>query len=169
VKLIFTFAALAGAFAIATPALADTSGSLGYTSLDTDRAKVEAVTGRLTWTQAWYGAEAELGFGTGDDTARVGAVSAKVKLSHEESVFARAQWPVSDRANLFVRAGYTNTHFSNSGLPVRRNGSNQAFSYGVGGEFFFDNANGIRLDWTQRDYKAIETSDSWSISYVRKF
>jgi hypothetical protein len=162
-------AAVTMGIAAAVPAMAETSGSLGYTSLDTDRAQVSGVTGRLTWTQAWYGAEAEASFGTGDDTVRVGGSSVKVKLSHEESVFGRAQWYAQPNFDVFVRAGYTNTRFSNSGLPVRRNGSNQAFSYGLGAEYYFDGANGLRFDWTQRDYKAIDTSDSWSISYTRKF
>ncbi|HET9160758.1 MAG TPA: porin family protein [Caulobacteraceae bacterium] len=168
-KTLVSLATITAVMAFAAPAMAEISGSLGYTSIDTDRAQVSGITARATWTQAWYGAEAELSAGTGDDTVRVGSSSVKVKLNREESLFARAQWPVAPNFDVFVRAGYTNTHFGNSGLPVRRNGSNQAFSYGLGAEYFFDGSNGVRADWTQRDYKAIETSDSWSISYVHKF
>jgi len=44
------------------------------------------------------------------------------------------------------------------------------WSYGAGAEFKMNADNGIRADWTRREYKGDrDSADAYSVSYVRRF
>ena len=46
----------------------------------------------------------------------------------------------------------------------------ESWNYGVGGQYFFDDKNGVRADYTRHDFKDSSTdANTWSVSYVRKF
>ncbi len=44
-------------------------------------------------------------------------------------------------------------------------------NYGVGGEYFFDGKNGVRVDYTRFDFQksGAADADTWSVGYVRRF
>lgn len=44
-----------------------------------------------------------------------------------------------------------------------------SWNYGVGGQYFFDGKNGVRVDYTRQDFSGMPTEDTWSVAYTRRF
>ena len=99
-----------------------------------------------------------------------------VRLKNAESAYVVGYMPLSPDADLFVRAGYG---FSDYSARVFTTGfSEQSFNIGAGGQYFLDEANGMRLDYlreqvTRQNLVGREGTgkglDVWSIAFVRKF
>jgi hypothetical protein len=166
-----TAAALVSALGAAAPAAAQApassmTGSLGWSRMDTGDANLDAVTGRLGWRGGWFGVEGELSGGIGSDTVRVGTTDVKVKLENQAAIYATGTVPMSPNFDLFARVGYGTTKVSGGGLS----GSEESVNYGVGAQYFFDGANGVRGDYTRQDFRHdLGEADVWSLSYVRRF
>ena len=46
----------------------------------------------------------------------------------------------------------------------------ESWNYGVGANYYFDGQNGLRGDWTRRDFEDdAGEADVYSVSYVRRF
>ena len=49
-------------------------------------------------------------------------------------------------------------------------GDGESVNYGVGANYFIDGRNGIRADWTRRDFRDDGgEADTYGLSYVRRF
>ena len=142
---------------IAAPAMAQdpaspVTGSIGYTHLDGDDGSLGAVTGRLGYRFTPYiGIEGEASVGVQDED--VGTV------------------PVSPNVELFGRVGYGTTSLKGevAGVDVSEDG--ESINYGAGANWFFDGQNGVRADWTRRDFREDDGGeiDTYGLSYVRRF
>lgn len=162
---------------LAAPAMAQTVsspsyyGTLGYTQLDADGADVGAVTGRFGAKFTPYlGAEAEASFGVGHDTVTVGATSVKIKENYDVAAYGVATLPINPSFDLFARAGYGTTELKASTGATSATDSNESWNYGVGANYYVDTQNGVRADWTRRDFtNGGGTADAYSVSYVRRF
>ena len=162
---------------MAAPAMAQTVtsptyyGTLGYSQMDADGADVGAVTGRFgaTFTPN-LGAEAEASFGVGSDTFRVGASEIKVEENYDVAVYGVATLPVNANFDLFARAGFGTTELKASSGGISNTDSNESWNYGVGANYYLDAQNGVRADWTRRDFTNDGgEADVYSVSYVRRF
>jgi hypothetical protein len=158
----FKLALIAGVAALAIPALAPAAsaqttvyGNIGYTQFDGDAVDVGGVTGRIGATFGRYiGVEGEGTVGTNDDNG--------VELDSALGIYAVGHLPITDRFDLFARAGA-------SRVETSPGGDDDAFSYGVGANYFFTDKDGIRGDWTKHDFDNGGDVDTYSVSYVRRF
>lgn len=162
---------------LAAPAMAQTVtsptyyGTLGYSQMDVDGADIGAVTGRFGAKFTPYlGAEAEASFGVGSDTFMVGATEFKAEENYDVAVYGVATLPINPNFDLFARAGYGTTELKASSGGVSATDSNESWNYGVGGNYYIDAQNGVRADWTRRDFtNGGGEADVYSVSYVRRF
>ena len=182
-KIILAAAASAAAVALlaAGPALADPDtspsgvtgyGTLGYTDFNGDSANLGAITGRIgaRWGR-YVGVEGELSGGVTSDTANIGGVNTKVRLNDQYAGYVVGFLPVSPNADLFARLGYGATRLNVSTPGTGANGEHTSVNYGVGGQYFFDGANGVRADYSRMSFADHSNFDAnvWSLAYVRKF
>ena len=46
----------------------------------------------------------------------------------------------------------------------------ESWNYGAGANYYLDGVNGVRADWTRRDYRDNGgEADAYSVSYIRRF
>ena len=161
----------------AVPAMAQTVssptyyGTLGYTQLDTDGADLGAVTGRVgAKLHPNFGVEAETSFGVGHDDVNVGLVNGKVERRYDVAGYAVASLPVTSNIDLFARAGYGVTEVKASAAGIAASDHLTSFNYGAGATYNLDAQNGIRADYTYRDFQHDQGgADTYALSFVRKF
>jgi hypothetical protein len=163
--------------AIAAPAFAQTNpeprgyGSLGYTHLDGDNATTGAVTGRLGVNLNRYLAvETEASVGVKDDDFTVAGVDGKTKQEWDAAGYVVGKYPVSDKLELFARGGYGHTELKQELPGANTDVGADSWNYGAGANYYLDGVNGVRADWTRRDYRDdAGKADAYSVSYVRRF
>lgn len=176
-----TLTALVAACALlpaAAQAQAQTGGesrayaTLGYTSIDTDQVELGAVTGRFGYkVLPWVGAELEAGIGVDDEAFDVSIDGPGViELKHDVAAYAVAFLPLGDHFEAHARIGYGTTKIESSVAAVSVLSEGESFNYGVGASAFLDGWNGVRADWTRREFQDEGgEADTWSLSYVRRF
>ena len=53
---------------------------------------------------------------------------------------------------------------------VERKAGGDSWNYGVGANYYLDGVNGVRADWTRRDFRDDRgEADAYSVSYIRRF
>ena len=163
-KFLMIAAATAALSAAAIPAASQAQeiyGTVGYANVDTGDANLGAIQGRLGYKfNPYVGVEGEVAFGVSGDS--VGAVD--VDLKHQVGGFLVGFVPVSPKADLFARVGYTSSSFDTSLGDLDDDG----VAFGAGGQYHFTDKDGVRLDWTRHDHDAGE-ADVWAVAYTRKF
>ena len=146
--------------------------SLGYNYLHGSPGNISvdlgAVTGRFGLRyMRYFGAETEVSAGVVDQTID----GVKVSLDSQYAVYAVGYLPLSPRADLFARVGYGNAKIKASYAGASGSASGDTWAYGVGGQYFLTEKDGVRAEYTR--YAAKDTTqadvDSFSVSYVRKF
>ena len=80
--------------------------------------------------------------------------------------FSQPQW--------YGTVGYTALDAEGADLGAltgRIEEDGESVNYGVGGNYFFDANNGIRADWTRRDFTDDNGGevDTYGVSYIRRF
>jgi hypothetical protein len=117
--------------------------------------------------------EGALGVDDGHFTTGTGATAIRgsYKLDWSVGAFGVARYPVSDKFDVFARAGVVHGEFkgkARSGTTVVSASSNdELFAGGVGAQFNIDAQNGIRADYTR--YEGDVDANVFGVSYVRKF
>lgn len=171
-----TLTALVAACALMPAAAHAQQGSrayatLGYTAVETDQAELGAVTGRFGYkVLPWVGAEVEAGVGVEDDSFDVSINgSGTIELRHDVAAYAVAFLPLGDHFEAHARIGYGTTEIESSVAAVTVRDEGESFNYGVGASAFLDGWNGVRADWTRRDFQDGGEADTWSVSYIRRF
>ena len=170
-------AASTAAILIAAPAIASAQdagpniyGTLGYAHTDTDDVNLGAIQGRVGARFGYFGVEGELAGGVKKDSFNVGGTDVDVKLQHQAAIYGVGFLPVSPNADLFARVGYGESKIKVSGAGASASADGDSWNYGVGGQYFFDGANGVRVDYTRHDFTDDNgKADVWSVGYVRKF
>lgn len=163
---------------LAAPAMAQSisspqvSGSVGYTQLEGDDAELGAITGRLTAkVNRFVGVEGEASFGVKDEDISFGGVDGSLSHEYDVAAYAVGTVPISDRLEVFGRVGYGMTQIETdvAGFTAREDG--ESVNYGAGANYFFDGRNGVRADWTRRDFTDDNGGelDTYGLSYVRRF
>jgi outer membrane immunogenic protein len=164
-KKLLCAAAAVSLLAVAAPAAAQTYGSIGYSNYGIDDVDLGAITGRFGWNSAsFFGIEGEASIGVNDDEA--GGIETELKTDF--GAFVTGRLPVNEQFDVFARVGYTRTEIEDS---PGGDADSSNLAWGVGANWFFDDVNGVRFDWTQRDTEDDfgEDTDVWSISYIRRF
>ena len=163
---------------IAAPAMAQSissphvTGSVGYTVLDGDDASLGAITGRLNArVSPHFGVEGEASFGVKDDEVTVGAATGDLSHEYDVAAYGVATLPISANFELFGRVGYGTTSIKADVAGFSATEDGESVNYGVGANYFFDGQNGVRADWTRRDFTDDNGGelDTYGLSYVRRF
>jgi outer membrane immunogenic protein len=166
--------ALIGAPAIAQPLSmpGDVSpyGSIGYSQGGYDDVDLGAVTGRLGLRFGrFFGVEGEASFGVAGDDVTVAATNVDVDLNHDLGIYAVGFAPLSPSLDVFGRIGYGTTDVSASAGGFTAAGDDESFNYGAGTQYFFDGANGVRGEYTRKEFNDGGDADVWSLAYTRRF
>ena len=171
-----SIALLAGAAIPAVAAAQDTSstqiyGNLGYSQSALEGIDLGAVQARLgARFTPHFGVEGELAAGIKGDSTTVSGVDLKSSLDHQAAVYGVGFLPIMPNADLFVRVGYGNNRVHQSAAGATASIDGDSWNYGAGGQYFFDDKNGVRADYTRYDLRnSSANADTWSVSYVRKF
>lgn len=184
--LVAAFALLPAAAQAQAPGESRSYATLGYTAVETGQFELGTVTGRFGYKILPYvGAELEAGIGVQDDSFdfTIGGTSSTIELKHDVAAYAVAFLPLGDHFEAFARVGYGTTNIESSigGVNMRGVGDGESFNYGVGASAFLDGWNGVRVDWTRREFqdkgkgdtfstrRYAGEADTWSVSYIRRF
>ena len=146
-------------------------GQLGYEDTHVDGANLGAIQGRLGARLGSYvGGEAELSGGVKNDTVNVGGTPVDVHLRNQEAVYGVGFLPITPRFDFFGRVGYGHTSLKADSAVGQVSGGQDSWNYGGGGQYYFDDKNGVRADYTRHEFvHGPENEDVWAIGYVRKF
>jgi hypothetical protein len=146
-------------------------GTAGYTALDADSVDLGAITGRIgAKVSPNFAFEGEASIGVVDDDVTVGGVTASVEQDYDAAAYAVGILPVAPNFELFGRVGYGTTSIKADVAGITAEEDGESVNYGVGGNYFFDANNGIRADWTRRDFTDDNGEvDTYGVSYVRRF
>jgi len=169
------FIAVAAVSAIAAPAFAQDGsgayGAIGFAHHDGDNAKTSTITGRLGYDfNRYIGVEGEASAGIRKDDITVAGVSGDVRQKWDVAGYVVAKYPVTDHFELFARGGYGNTKLERKLAGRHNEVGGDSWNYGLGANYYFDESNGVRADWTRRDYQGdAGAANVWAASYVRRF
>lgn len=173
---IILLTASAAALLAAGPALAqDPSGSrwygnLGWSNVGAESSDVDfnALNARVgTRISPYFGVEGELGIGLGDEEVAPGV---DASLNYDAAAYAVGFVPITERFEVLGRVGYGVTEVGVDGPGFTASEDGDSLNYGVGAQYFFDDANGVRADWTRRDFQDDGgEADVWTLNYVRRF
>lgn len=162
--------------AIAAPAMAQTVsspsyyGTLGYSQLDGSDGDLGAVTARLgAKFNPYIGVEGELSAGVRDDDITIGGVDGSIEHEYDAAAYVVASYPITPNLELFARGGYGTTELKADVAGFTETASGESWNYGAGANYSFDGQNGVRGDWTRRDFRDGGEADVYSLSYVRRF
>ena len=146
-------------------------GSVGYSHHDLEGADVGAIQGRLgARFNPYLGVEGELGFGVRKDDIDIAGVKGKAELKNQMAIYGVGFLPVAPNADLFARIGYGKTEGKVSVPGASAKADGNSWNYGVGGQYFFDDNNGVRADYPYHDFDDDGgKANVWSVGYVRKF
>lgn len=167
--------AAAAVSVIAAPAVAQDItpswyGTLGYSQLDHSDGDLGAITGRVgARFNPWFGVEGEGSVGVRNDDFTVAGVPVTLKHKYDIAAYGVGAIPVSENFELFGRVGYGTTEIEAKAAGVSARGDGESWNYGVGANYFFDGQNGLRGDWTRRDFRDGGEADIYSLNYVRRF
>jgi opacity protein-like surface antigen len=162
---------------IAAPAAAQSvssqqlTGSVGYTNLDTDLGDIGAVTGRLNAKLSPYlGVEGEASVGVSDRDIDVAGAPGRLEHDYDAAAYGVATLPINPNFELFGRVGYGTTSIKAQAGGVEVQDDGESWNYGVGANYFFDGRNGVRADYTRRDFTHDGPEvDTYGLGYVRRF
>ncbi|MDM7985644.1 MAG: porin family protein [Maricaulis sp.] len=146
----------------------DFTFSGGYDRADFDGVEFDTIVlrGRYMFNER-FGAEGQLNFGINDESVDLGVVTADVSLDYGVGAFAFANLYTNEGLNLFGRLGYVHAELEADAVGITVSEDDGAFAAGVGAEFFFDDRNGVRFDYTWADYE--DSANFYGLSYVRRF
>lgn len=169
--------AAAAITAISGPALAQSMtgpqyyGTLGYSQLDHSQGDLGAVTGRLgAKFNPYIGVEGEASVGVKDDDFNIEGVDGKLDNQYDAAAYVVGTLPVTPNFELFARGGYGTTKIKAEVAGVDVEADGESWNYGAGANYYFDGQNGVRADWTRRDFRDdAGEADVYSLNYVRRF
>lgn len=164
-------AASAACAMLAAPALAQAQtvwyGDIGYTNLNVEEIDVnlgvaQARVGAMFTPN--FGVEGEFGIGVADDTVDVLGTPVDIKMNSLAAAYVVLNWPVSDKADIYMRAGYATFELEASASGTTASDTGSDSTVGFGARYFFTEKDGVRVDWT--NYGG---TDSFSVAYARRF
>jgi len=162
---------LIAAPAMAQEPLSPVTGSIGYTHFDGDQGDLGAVTGRLGYRfNPWVGIEGEASVGVKDEDVTIAGVDGSLEHEYDAAGYVVGTVPVSQNVELFGRIGYGTTSLKADVAGVDATADGESINYGAGANWFFDGQNGLRADWTRRDFRDDGGEvDTYGLSFVRRF
>jgi outer membrane immunogenic protein len=150
-----------------TPSQTGLYGSLGYSNQNDDHLNLGAIQGRLGYRiNPYVGVEGELAGGVKGDKVDIGGIDTKVDLQHEAAIYGVGFLPVTPNLDLLARVGYGTTKVKGVATD-----DGESWNYGAGAQYRFNDANGVRLDYTRQEFQGSGSgaANVWALAYVRHF
>ena len=152
-------------------------GNIGYSNLDTANGPgvdLSAITGRLGARFGRYiGVEGELSGGIGSDSNHVDGDTVKSHLQDQYAGYVVGFLPITPQFELLARVGYgaQGYHIKDETLGGVQDYHYDSVNFGGGGQYSFTPRDAVRVDYTRYDAQGQGNPDSntWNVSYVRKF
>ena len=170
---------------LAVPALAQTQASstspsyyvnLGDSLLTPEHGSINEITGRIgVRLNPNVGFEGEIGGGTNTAHNYGGVGPANVSETVAGAGYAVGYLPIAPNFDLLARVGYgENALHESATVPGGPNGTHTygSLNYGAGAQYMFTANDGVRGDFTRRDYQgggSPDTANVWSLAWVHKF
>jgi opacity protein-like surface antigen len=202
VKKLVLATAAAAALCVGAPALALAQDNpaatpdgayvnLGWSHLTTNGASTEGIQGRLGYRfMPFLGVEGELrgglstGHNTFDYTTGTPPVTTSTDVGVKQSI-AGAGYVVGflpvmpNRFDVLARVGYGWSRYDLTPATLSTyHADEHGLRYGVGAQYLFDGANGVRVDWTREQMSNFDVpagldvsnhANVWGVSFVHKF
>jgi outer membrane immunogenic protein len=132
---------------------------------------LKAIQGRLGYRfNDWIGVEGDLATGLKSDTDNVAGVDVNTKLKHSADAYVVGFAPIGANTDLLARVGYGTTKLRAKAAGVSASDSEESFNFGVGAQHHFDGLNGVRVDFTRKEFRnGPADANIWSLGYTRKF
>ena len=150
-------------------------GMLGFTDHEAFSSSLDTIDGRLGARWGFLGVEGEAGVGINHHrignhfTSPAGVPGNTVGINNQQTIYGVGYLPLGRNIDLFARIGYGRTGWNFKGM-AHPSDNDTNWNAGGGGQWFWDGSNGVRAEYTHENFNhALASSDSWSISYVRKF
>ncbi|HEY5411430.1 MAG TPA: outer membrane beta-barrel protein [Caulobacteraceae bacterium] len=165
-------------------------GDLGWSHVMTHGADTDGIQGRVgARFYRFFGIEGEIGGGLSNGSNTVDFTSGTppvttptsvgVKQTLAGAVYGVGFLPITHRFDLLARVGYGGSRYdvSPNGMTSYRVTEN-GIRYGVGGEYFLDGKNGIRVDYTREHMGNLDdtpgffparNANVWAVSYAHRF
>jgi len=151
-------------------------GSAGYALIDPRGAASKdlgAVNLRAGYQfNRYLGVEAEGAVGVDDARLTGPGVRGSYGLDYSIGAYGVARYPVTERFDVFARAGVVHAKFKGKGqvgtTVARFSDKDEYFAIGAGAQFNIDRKNGIRADYTRFEGDGLD-ANVWGLSFVRKF
>lgn len=147
-------------------------GNIGYAHVDVEDADLGAIQARLgARFHPNFGVEGEAAFGINDEDVTIApGVNGSLELKHQLGIYGVAFLPVNENFDLLARVGYSTAEVE-ANVTGLGSGSDDdsGWAFGVGGQYFFDGVNGVRVDYTRHEYDDDIDADIWSVAYSRRF
>lgn len=126
-----------------------------------------AITGRGTVRfHQYFGVEAD--FSKGLQTSEISGL--EFEMTHNVAGYVVGYLPLGEGFDLIGRVGYGSSEFKIGDGVVSVSDSFSGVTAGIGGQYFFDEKNGFRMDVTRHQYEELDGGiDSVSLMYVRNF
>ena len=139
-------------------------GTIGYSETDIVGVKMGQVEVRVgDRIDRYVGVEVEAAAGVKD--GKVGGAS--FNLEHKFAGYVVGYIPLTDHLDLLARVGYGTMRLKAKGGGGSLSADGNGCIYGLGIQYYFDDANGLRLDYTRLDTSG--DAYAWALSYSRKF
>lgn len=94
------------------------------------------------------------------------SVEPRARFRYGYGVSVAGTFPVSEQLSMFARVGYDTANFKATAGP---SGNDSGLALGAGADFFFNDAHGVRLEYSRTDFEDRGDASSWGIAYVRRF
>ena len=93
-----------------------------------------------------------------------------MEYEYDAALYGVATLPVTPNFEVFGRLGYGTTSLKASAAGASVTEDGESVNYGAGANYYFDAQNGVRGDWTRRDFRDNGGEvDAYSVNYVRRF
>lgn len=162
------------AAALAQDAASTNAGAyvnLNVGTVDADNIDPKVIGGRLGYRfNDWIGVEGELATGLKSDKDTVAGVDVSYKLKHSADAYLVGFAPIAPNTDLIARIGYGTTKIRAKASGVSASDSEESFNFGVGAQHHFDGMNGVRVDYTRKEFgNGGVDANIWSVGYSRRF
>lgn len=131
----------------------------------------KVIGGRLGYRfNDWIGVEGELATGLKSDKDTVAGVDVNYKLKHSADAYLVGFAPVGANTDLIARVGYGETKLRTKVAGASFSDTEHSVNYGVGAQHHFDGLNGVRVDYTRKEFgDGAPDANVLSVGYSRRF
>jgi len=145
--------------------------NLNVGAVDADNIDPKVIGGRVGYRfNNWVGVEGELATGLKSDKDTVAGVDVSYKLKHSADAYLVGFAPIAPNTDLIARIGYGTSKIRAKAAGVSASDSEDSFNFGVGAQHHFDGVNGVRVDYTRKEFgNGAPDANVWTVGYSRRF